>query len=232
MIFNVPFDVRNIDNQIQISISQNTKAKQRIKREGVNEYTKDSEGNFLLTPHPDYNFLIRSNNNYFLLNGKIKVRFEWDETSVFQDEHKQTYRDLLDNQYVGLKNPIEGSYTHGSGFMESSVDHQYRSDTWKSSHLAYEPYCTTGEITVMEDNTTILCPMQHYPGWTFEHIDIMPGESIVSTKPGDDTYIVFGDTCSIAGTDIAKHAVKKQTSSEITIKNDSLNVCTLVRIYK
>jgi len=42
MIFNVPFDVRNIDNKIQISLSQNTKAKQRIKREGVNEYTKDA----------------------------------------------------------------------------------------------------------------------------------------------------------------------------------------------
>jgi|TARA_B100001094_G_scaffold64227_1_gene60237 hypothetical protein len=231
MIFNVPFDVRNIDNQIQISISQNTKAKQRIKREGVNEYTKDAEGNFLLTHHPDHNFLVKSNTNYFLLEGSLKIRYEWDETSVFQNEHLDIFKELLNQHNAGLTNLPEIP-TSGDGFLEATTVQEYRSDAWRAGLLYYEPYCTSAEITIMEDNTVLLCPMQHYPGWTFEQIDILPGESVVSAKPGDNTYIVFGDTCSIAGTAIAKHATKKQTSSEITIKNDSLKVCKLVRIYK
>ena len=84
----------------------------------------------------------------------------------------------------------------------------------------------------MEDNTVILCPMQHITGWTFDNIDIRPGGSIVSTKPGEDTYIVFGDTCSISGANIARHSTKKQVSQELEIKNNSENVCTLIRIYK
>lgn len=231
MIFGVKFNVLNVSNKIQISISQDTKSKQRIKRESVDEYTKDINGDFLLTYHPDHNFLIKSNTNYFLLEGSIKIRYEWDETSVFQNEHIDVFKGLLDQHHAGLSNLPELP-TSGDGFLEATTVQKYRTDSWRAGHMFYEPYCTSAEVTIMEDNTVLLCPMQHYPGWTFEQIDILPGESVVSTKPGDDTYIVFGDTCSIAGTAIAKHATKKQTSSEVTIKNDSLKVCKLVRIYK
>lgn len=231
MIFNVPFDVINVSNKLQISISQSTVVNQRIKRESVNEFTKDSSGNFLLTYHPTHNFLIKSNTNYFLLEGSIKIRYEWDETSVFQNEHIDVFKTLLDQHHAGLADLPELP-TSGDGFLEATTVQKYRTDSWRAGHMFYEPYCTSAEVTIMEDNTVLLCPMQHYPGWTFEQIDILPGESVVSAKPGDNTYIVFGDTCSIAGTAIAKHATKKQTSSEVTIKNDSLKVCKLVRIYQ
>ena len=81
MIFSIPFKVINVANKLQLSISESTKAGQRIKRESQNEYTKDGSGNDLITTHPEHDFLIESNSNYFLLSGSMKIRFEWDETS-------------------------------------------------------------------------------------------------------------------------------------------------------
>ena len=95
MIFGLGFSVVNIDNKIQISISEKTEVGQRIKREGEAEYTKDATGTQMIVPHPDHDFLIKSNTNYFILGGGIKVRYEWNDTSKFQDEHNEIYMNLL-----------------------------------------------------------------------------------------------------------------------------------------
>ena len=81
--------------------------------------------------------------------------------------------------------------------------------------------------------------MQYVPGWTFETIDIMPQEKIVSNKVGEEMYLVFGQECFTYSKDgkwvrqvLAKHAIKKQVSSELEIYNGSGDICSLVRIYK
>ena len=237
MIFSIPFKVINVANKLQLSISESTKAGQRIKRESQNEYTKDGSGNDLITTHPEHDFLIESNSNYFLLSGSMKIRFEWDETSVFQDEHVDTYLDLLKSRPAGLINPDK--LVTGPGFIENEISQDFRLPTWGASHLEYEPYCPAAEVKILEDNTVMLCPMQYVTGWTFEHIDIMPGEKIISNKVGEEMYIVFGQECFTYSTDgqwtrhvIEKHSTKKQVSHELEINNGSGDRCTLVRIYK
>ena len=237
MIFSVPFKVINVANKLQISISDGTKTGQRMKREGLNEFVQDPSGNYLTHKHPEHDFLIKSNTNYFLFNGSLRIRYEWDADSVFQDEHVDTYLDLLKSKPAGLINPDK--LTRGPGFVQNEVKSEFRSGTWGTSHLEYEPYCTIADVTILEDNTVILCPMQHVTGWTFEHINIMPGEKIVSNKVGEEMYIVFGQECFTYSKDgqwtrqvIEKHATKKQVSHELEINNGSGDMCTLVRIWK
>tara|TARA_B100000212_G_scaffold189785_1_gene143081 strand:- start:125 stop:829 length:705 start_codon:yes stop_codon:yes gene_type:complete len=234
MIFGIGFNVVNIDNKIQISISKDTQAGQRIKREGEAEYTKDATGTQMIVPHPEYDFIIKSNTNYFLLGGGIKVRYEWDETSKFQDEHKQIYLDLLKESQKEFAMPItvEENVKHGPGFIEDTTVHSNRAKKWLPSPLPYEPYCTAAELQATLDGTLILCPMQHEFGWTFEHIDVERGETIESSKQGQEMYIVFGCRCTVGDKQINQFEVKKQTSSHIHITNASYNLGTLVRIYK
>ena len=239
MIFNVPFKVINVANKLQISISEGTTVGQRIKRESRNEYTKDGAGNYLITPHPKHDFLIKSNSNYFLLNGKIKIRYEWIDGDKFKNEHKGIFKNLLETQYEDQNQEMKADYEHGDNYMENTVSQTYRSPVWSNSFLPYEPDCSISEVTIMEDNTVILCPMQYVTGWTFEHIDIMPGEKIVSNKVGEEMYIVFGQECFTYSKDgqwtrqiIEKHATKKQVSHELEINNGSGDICTLIRIWK
>lgn len=233
MIFGLGFNVVNIDNKIQISISKDTEVGQRIKREGEAEYTKDATGTQIIVPHPDHDFLIKSNTNYFILGGGIKVRYEWNDTSKFQDEHKEIYMNLLKESQADLSIAFDDDkYNHGEGFMEHEVFHANRSKKWLASPLPYEPYCTNAEIEVIQKDTLILCPMQHAAGWTFEHIDVERGETIESNKQGQEMYIVFGMRCTVGDKEIDQFEVKKQTSTQLQITNASYNLGTLVRIYK
>ena len=45
MILNIPFKLLNVENKVQLSISEGTKATQRIVRESAAEHLKDSNGN-------------------------------------------------------------------------------------------------------------------------------------------------------------------------------------------
>lgn len=239
MIFNMSFNVINVANKLQISISKDSTAGQRVKREARTEHTKDAAGNYLLTPHPEHDFLLASNTNYFLLSGRLKIRYEWIDGDKFQNEHKETFKSLLKEQHKNYLQGMEDNYKHGDGYMENTLNQAYRCPTWTKSHLAYEPDCAIADVVIMEDDTTLLCPMQHVTGWTFETIDIKPFEKIISTKVGTEMYIVFGRECFTWSNDgqwirhvFEKHSVKKQTSEEIEINNGTGDVCSLVRIYK
>ena len=233
MIFGFGFSVLNVGNKLQISISENTKAGDRIKRESEQEYVQNIHGDFGLTFHPTHNFIINSNTNYFILGGGIRIRYAWEEASKFQDEHKEIYMNLLKESQAGLSIPFDDAkYIHGPGYIEHQVFHANRAKKWLPSPLQYEPYCTTAEVEALVDDTLLLCPMQHEFGWTFEHIDVERAETIESNKQGQEMYIVFGMRCTVGDKQINQFEVKKQTSTQIHITNASYNLGTLVRIYK
>lgn len=233
MIFGFGFSVLNVGNKLQISISENIKAGDRIKRESEKEFTQNIRGDYGVTFHPTHDFIIKSNTNYFLLGGGIKVRYEWDNTSKFKDQHKEIYMNLLKEHQPELYITFdETKYNHGEGFMEHEVFHANRAKRWLPSPLPYEPYCTAAQIQALVDDTVILCPMQHEFGWTFEHIDVERGETIESNKQGQEMYIVFGMRCTVGDKQINQFEVKKQTSTQLHITNASYNLGTLVRIYK
>ena len=102
-----------------------------------------------------------------------------------------------------------------------------------ANHVAAgDVYVVISDVEIVEDDTILLCPMQHYSGWTFEKAAILSGGSIATNKSGTTCYIIFGQACKIGSDDVAKHAIKKLTSNSVTIENNSEKVCRLVKIYK
>ena len=228
MIFGIDFSVINVYDDIQISISKNTRVGQRIVREPGEGRTTDEAGNALHETHPTHNFLVSTDNNYFLLEGSVKVRYEWQEGDNFQDSNIDTF--IVESE----KHPEHHrcTYETGSGYMQGTAVLGTTPCDWKTSPVSYEPDNSKTILEIMEDDTRILCPMQYEKGWSFLKADVSPGASIAATKSGDKCYIVFGQNCSIDDQTVTKNTVKKLTSASVTIKNESEKLCRLVKIYK
>jgi|TARA_B100001093_G_C26816191_1_gene1009799 hypothetical protein len=229
MIFTWPFKVYNVADKLQISIGTASKGAQ-IRRDSRAELTQDGDGNYMITPHDTHAFLMKSNSNYFCLEGTMKVRYEWQDGDIFKQEHSDIYKELMIEH--NKETNIEDNWNEGPGFIENTATKSYLGNTWRTSLVAYEPDCKAAEVTAMTDNTTLLCPMQYVTGWTFETLDILPNEQINSIKKGDEEYIIFGQKCKIGELEIPKQSIRKQTTQSLDIANDSSEVATLVRIYK
>lgn len=230
MIFNIEFDVINVENDLQLSISKDSTVGQRIVRESRAEHPQDTAGNSLIEKHPTHNCLIKTPNNYFLLEGSVKVKYEWFDGDDFSDSDIDTYKNwqTSSNLEQAFYNP---QYSSGSIEGTAIITDSMQSG-WKISAVKYEPDCKKATVEIVEDDTVFLCPMQHDGGWSFEKADVLPGESLVTTKSGTTCYIIFGQACKIGSDDVAKHTVKKLTSNSVTISNNSEKVCRLVKIYK
>jgi len=229
MIFGIDFNVINVENDLQISISKNTKIGQRIVRESRAEYSQDGSGNSLIEKHPTHNCLIKTPNNYFLLEGSLKVKYEWFDGDDFSNSDIDTYKD-----WQATNNPEHANCNpeYGDGYTKGTAIITENATGWKISAVKYEPDCKKATVEIVEDDTILLCPMQHDSGWTFEKADILSGGSIETNKSGTTCYIIFGQACKIGSDDVAKHAIKKLTSNSVTIENNSEKVCRLVKIYK
>jgi len=227
MILSIPFDIRNIANKLQLSVGWNTAPGQKIVRENHAEHAKDGEGNPIHTQVDDKPYLITSANNYFLIEGKIRVTYTWEEGDEFDLTHLNEFEDIINevaatpDSLTRTENSIAGDYTCTE-----------MSGGWSVSAPRIEPNCTQASVEILTAQTVIICPMQHQAGWTFEKIDIPVGGTITSTKVGTEEYIFFGQSCTIGDTGINKHDVKKQTSASLDITNNSDRFCRLVRIYK
>jgi hypothetical protein len=229
MIFSIGFDVINIEDNLQISISTNTKEGDKIVRESRAEYSQDGSGNSLIEKHPTHNCLIKTPNNYFLLEGSLKVKYEWFDGDDFSNSDIDTYKD-----WQATNNPEHANCNpeYGDGYTKGTAIITENATGWKISAVKYEPDCKKATVEIVEDDTILLCPMQHDSGWTFEKADILSGGSIETNKSGTTCYIIFGQACKIGSDDVAKHAIKKLTSNSVTIENNSEKVCRLVKIYK
>ena len=228
MIFSIPFSVINANNDIQLSVSKATVPGQKIVREPGELRTADSSDNLIQEPHPEHSCLLKTDNNYFLLEGSVKVRYEWQEGDNFQDSDVDTF--LAEAE----KHPEHHrcTYQYGSGWAEGVAVLGDTPCDWKESPVTYEPDNSKTTLEILEKGTRILCPMQYEKGWSFLKADVLPGESIVTTKSGDKCYIFFGQKSSIGDEVIFKNAVKKLTSESVNIKNESDKLCRLIKIYK
>lgn len=233
MIFNIPFKVINLANKLQISISEGTTVGQKIVRESFSEHVKDGQSNYLHSEVDGKPYLIKTSNNYFLLEGKLKVRYEWEDGDKFKKEHLD---DFLADVRAKMNHVGDVEYSEseksGDNYIEAVYAATENTPGWSESAANIEPNCSKASVEIMQDDTVMLCPMQYNPGWTFEKTDIPVGGSFTSNKVGTDEYIVFGQQCRVGGQVINKHSSKKQTSNSIVIENDSDSFCRLVRIYK
>jgi len=227
MILTVPFDLKNIANKLQLSVTKDTKIGHKIVRENHSEHVKDGNGNFIHTQVEGKPYLITSSNNYFLIEGKIRITYTWEEGDEFDLTHLNEFEDIINEvaatpeTLTRTTNSITGDYT----CTEMLGD-------WSVSAPRIEPNCLKSSVEILTAQTVIICPMQYEAGWTFEKIDIPVGGTITSTKVGTEEYLFFGQSCTIGATGINKHDIKKQTSENLDITNNSDRFCRLLRIYK
>lgn len=227
MIVTVPFNIKNIANKLQLGVAKDTKIGNKIARENHSEHVKDGNGNFIHTQVEGKPYLITSSNNYFLIEGKIRVTYTWEEGDEFDLTHLNEFEDIINEvaatpeTLTRTTNSITGDYT----CTEMLGD-------WSVSPPRIEPNCLKSSVEILTAQTVIVCPMQYEAGWTFEKIDIPVGGTITSTKVGTEEYLFFGQSCTIGATGINKHDIKKQTSENLDITNNSDRFCRLLRIYK
>lgn len=230
MIFNIMFSVENFENKIQISVSRATKPGQRIVKESVTERAKDINGNFLYTPHSTYPNILLSGVNYFLIEGSVRLRHEWQDGDNFSDADVDDYKSLLE-QHAEYHSSTDVEF--GSGWCEGKTTLGETPCDWKYSPLQFDPDCYKTILEITERNTRLLCPMQYEAGWSFKKADVAPGTTITATKEGDDCFIFFGQNCTLEnGTAITQNSTKKLTSDMVAITNNSEKLCRLVKMYK
>jgi hypothetical protein len=227
MIVTIPFDIKNIAHKLQLGVAWNTVPGQKVARENHSEHVKDSAGNLIHTQVANKPYLITSSNNYFLLEGQVRVTYTWAEGDEFDLTHLNEFEDIMN-----AVNATPDSLTRTENSIAADYTCTEMPGGWNVSASSIEPNCLQASIEILSAQTVIICPMQYQAGWTMENIDIPVGGTITSTKVGTEEYIFFGQSCKVGDTSINKHDVKKQTSASLDITNNSDRFCRLVRIYK
>jgi|TARA_X000001036_G_scaffold317047_1_gene295474 hypothetical protein len=227
MIVTIPFDIKNIANKLQLGVGWNTAPGQKMARENHAEHVKDSAGNLIHTQVADKPYLITSSNNYFLIEGKIRLKYIWAEGDEFDLTHLNEYEDIMN-----AVNTAASSLTRTTNSITADYVCKEIPGDWSFSGARIEPNCLQASVEILTAQTVIICPMQYQTGWTFEKIDIPVGGTVTSTKVGTEEYIFFGQSCTVGAKGINKHDIKKQTSASLDITNNSDRFCRLVRIYK
>ena len=233
MIFSLMFErVLNVEDKVQISIAKYTKAGQKAVSEAADEYMKDGEGDLIQEDHPERPYLMKSPDNYFVMKGKVKVWFKWQDGDAFQASNVADYNSFQNILFPGFETMISEQITSDtvSGTLEvnPTVGHNFR-----ESITQWRPKVSETGLEVLEDNTCLVCPMQHERGWSFSNAILMNGESLEILKEGTDCYIITGEELTLDETKkIEPLKIKKLTSTKITVVNNSGTFCKIAKMFK
>ena len=233
MIFTIGFSmIENVNNDIQISIAKNCDPGQKIVTETLDEKPKDKDGNSLFTVHPTHNWLIKSSDNYYPMQGTLKVWFKWKEGDPFQAEHVDDFLAFQENISPGFEEKV--NFTQGSDYVQGIYTYEpTETSSFADPFLTWRPYTSEGGIEIMTKDTVFVCPMQYEAGWTFKTADLMNGESMTITKEGSTRcYIMTGQDVVAGSTNVPKHKLTELQSSSVTITNNSGTFCKVGKIFK
>jgi len=180
------------------------------------------------------NYKIQKNlTNYILLNGKIKVSYEWQDD---ENINQQDIDKILDINKSYLE---EASATHIVKNNSYSYSGSYNGDvsSWSDRSYEYELASSVAKIESLEDDTIMLCTLTKEYGWKRKNIDIPPNETVTYTKEDDTTYLLTCDTCEVTVEGnthtFDKYDVKKLTKdNEYSIKNVSNKICKAVVVCR
>ena len=235
MIFNIPFDmIENVNDDIQISISHPTEAGQIICRESFDEFSKDINGNPHYTVHPEKSYLISNHINYVLMNGKVGIRYSWqDGDTQFNKSHITPFLEIMETKIPNFTELYK--VQHDDNNLWGEYEHMPIETTgFEDLLFNWQPYSRSDQMEILEDNTVVLCPMQYETGWTFKKADVMHGDSITVTKTGSTRcYVISSENMDAPNDKILKqYKLTEIVSSSVVLTNNSGTFCTIAKIYK
>lgn len=155
--------------------------------------------------------------NYVISSGAVTYRAEFD-SSVVSSSDVDAYVSWLNSQDFGCT--IENTAKTSTSLQWDMVA---KDVTGGSYSLMKYQLDGMFQIAIRDANTKLACLLrknrEHYD-WNTASYSIRGGENLTINKSGTDCYLSFvGDTFSISGTAVADMAVKKLTSSSVTVNN-------------
>ena len=179
--------------------------------------------------HSDNSKIIKRPNNNVLLQGSIKVTYEWTEEDNIQSSDIDFLESLL-SQDTNSHNKATISRTDNSFIFEFT--YEANNPTWSSRSLDYELDCNKVIIEALSDDVKILCIYGRHEKYNFKNVDIPAGENIVANKNGDNCYLYFSQNCTVGEKSVAEDNTLKLVSNAVTITNTSSKPCQVVMAWK
>jgi len=227
-----------IDDEFQVTVTTGNKGDIQSRdtfEEGLlyfSETTAELDEHIVdeVSPHVVYR-----PNHFVLIQGKIQSCQRWKEEDGIQASDIQRWKDITADDKI--KN---GEYTEST--VEEAVANKELLTSYKfgADFDVIYPRSAKWHIngryaaqTALEDDTRFLCFMTEKEGYNLKLLDIDAGQiKTVKRENVNLFYIFFSQNCSIGETQIEQYDVKRISSSEIAIKNESSKVARIVTIAK
>ena len=181
--------------------------------------------------HPYSNKIKENQQNYFLVNGSVRVTYEWIDEDGIQESDVDAFIRYLDDcpETWTTKKDIENK--------KLIIEYTYTGENknFNTFPLSYMLDTSNLSIVALSDDSEILCIMQknYQIVWNMAHIDLQPQEEIYVTKPiCDVAYVIVSQDAVIETTllgktnkdhtvPISKFSVRKLESQSVKLKNVS-----------
>lgn len=174
-------------------------------------------------------------NHFILIQGKIQSCQRWKEEDGIEAKDIERWKEITADDKIK-----KGQYTEST--VEEAIANRELLTTYKfgADFDVIYPRSAKWHIngryasqTALEDDTRFLCFMTEKEGFNLKLLDIEPGKTkTVQREDVDLFYIFFSQNCSVGYQDIKQYDVKKVTSSEVDITNQSSEVARIVTIAK
>ena len=233
MIFDIYFTiVENVNNDIQLSVAKECIPGQRIVTESLQEKPTDKSGNQLFSTHPEHDWLIDSSDNYYPVQGTLKVWFRWKEGDPFQAEHVDDWLAFQENITPNFKEKV--NFTQGSDYIQGIYTYAPTETTgFEDPFLKWRPYTSEGGVEIMTHDTVFICPMQYEAGWTFKTADLMNNDSLTVNRESQKCYVIPGQLLHTEdGKRVEKYKLTKLESASVKLINRSGTFCKVGKIFK
>ena len=227
--------VDQLDDNLQLSFAYNDYDPQNnITGAKLQRDTKvDRAHQELKTVHPDSNKICVNGMSYFLIKGKIRATWKWnDEEDITEDDVKvfKAYHESL---------PVAPMFDIDYDMDEKqfTIDIEYAPHVtdWSEMHCIYDIDSHFASIEFLSDDVELLCMIRknNVTDWQIEQRDLLPGEEVTVTKSGTDCYVVnTNDVLINDTTEYQRIQGVMLTSDTAKYKNTSSSPQKIIKYYK
>lgn len=226
----IPFDseyVKLLDNNLELSVSKNTKVGNELSRTKLVEKVQPDLHSTLLNGKEN---VTANGQNYVLVEGKKSITWEWDDEPITESDLDElsTYLNSLDETVQIFRDFENKTY-------KVTFEYLGENSSWNPISFAYGLKVHKAKVKIEQDDSILFCIQRKndITDWNIRHIDLSPDQVFDVEKIGSNVcYVLFSQAVSVGGTAIDKHECRKQTSASIKVTNTSSKPCKVIQIYK
>ena len=219
--------IAQLDDNLQISIADNTKEGDEISRTELSEML-----------HPDlHTTLLNGNENitvngqsHILTEGKMSAFWEWDSEPITESD-----LDELSAYLNSVSETVQIFRDFENKKYKATFEYLGENSNWNPIIFKYGLKCGKAGLTLDKDESVLFCIQRknYIADWQIRQIDLSVGQVFNAEKIGDNIcYTLFSQTVDVGGTTIPKYSCRNQTSASIQITNTSDKPCKIIQVYR